>query len=111
MNKLYNVFSKLRYRFTRRFNNRLKPLLKWSTIWNWEYESCERCGSCFRLAYAVKDEVWDSIYGSSGGCFCINCLVEVGEEKGVVVKPEDFEWLMLFNGDNPSFDLIPFKEK
>lgn len=100
-----------RHRFLRRLKNRLKYVLDFKTIWNWEYESCERCGSCFRLAYTLKNEAWDNVYGSSNGCLCLNCFLEKGAEKNFFIAPSDFEWLALFNGDGPIFDIINIEEK
>ena len=27
-------------------------------IYSWKYESCDMCGSCFKIMYEVKDETW-----------------------------------------------------
>lgn len=97
-------------RFFRRFKNRLKACFRFREMWFWDYESCERCGSCFRVAYLVKDEIWNSVYGSSEGCLCINCFLELASKKKVLVTPDSFKWLCLFNGDDPSFDIIEQKE-
>lgn len=101
--------TKFRYLFLRRFKNRLKPLLRLREMWDWEYESCERCGSCFKLAYSLRDEVWKDLCGSDDGCLCLNCVIEKAIENEITIKPEDLEWLSIFYGDSPSYDLIKNK--
>lgn len=101
--------AKFRHMFLRRFFNRLKPLLRFSEIWDWDYESCERCGACFKLAYTFRDDLWLVLYGSEDGCLCLNCALEKAINKGVFIAPADFEWLSLFYGDNGCFDIIKCK--
>ena len=64
-------------------------------IYSWKYESCDRCGSCFKIMYEVKDETWINVYGSSGGCYCLNCFIEVAMKKKIAITKDDFEWLAL----------------
>jgi len=59
--------------------------------WAWEFESCERCGSCYRFFYWLKDDQWRKIIGKKTGCFCLDCLVKKAEEKDISLKIEDFE--------------------
>lgn len=106
MNNLKVWVSLFRHRFLRRFKNRLKVLLRFDEMWNWECESCENCGNCFRIGYDVKDEVWKGLYGSEGGCLCLDCAIKAGLEKGITIKPKDFKTLYLFYYDDPSYDII-----
>ena len=106
---IINTYLQFRHRFLRRLKNRLKPLLDFRDLWSWEYESCEACGSCFRLAYGVMDEVWNEVYGSENGCLCVHCLVKQAEECGVEIRPEHFEWLCIFPGNKPSHDIVKYE--
>ena len=100
------MIKRFYYMFIRRLINRLKPLLRFREIWSWDYESCERCGSCFRLAYTVTNEKWQEVYGSERGCLCLSCFLELASLKDITVRPEDFMWLCIFNGDKVSHDII-----
>lgn len=97
--RFLTAWDRFRYRFLRRLKNRLKPLLRLNELWTWEGESCERCGSCFKLAYDLEDPTWNELYGSDGGCLCLNCAIEKGIENGVFLTPKDFVWVFLFYGD------------
>jgi hypothetical protein len=51
METFLEIYGLLRHRIFRRAKNRLKYLTNdLSDLWSWEFESCERCGRCFRLA-------------------------------------------------------------
>ena len=93
-------------RFFKRLKNRIKACFRFRDMWTWNYESCERCGSCLRIAYTIQDEIWYIVYGSDKGCLCLNCFLELASEKNVTITPDHFKWLCLFNGDKPSFDII-----
>lgn len=93
-------------RFIRRLKNRCKPLLRWKQIYQWDYESCENCGACFKLAYSLRDRIWDDLYGTSAGCLCLNCAIEKALSKGIIIHPSDIEWLRLFYGDAGSYNLL-----
>ncbi|KKN24941.1 hypothetical protein LCGC14_0889890 [marine sediment metagenome] len=100
------LLSKFRHRFLRRFKNRIKPLFRLRELWEWEAESCNRCGSCFKLAYSLTDAAWNALYGSDGGCLCLNCAVEMAEEKGVEVRAEDVLWLCIMLSEPPFHDIV-----
>lgn len=93
--------------FARRLRRRLLHLLSFREQWEWEYESCERCGSCFRLAYDLCDDAWQHLYGSDGGCLCLSCAIVQAEERGRIIRPEHIHWLALFYPDVAGeFDII-----
>jgi len=66
-----------------RIFRRLRFAFAWRDVLSWEYESCERCGHCFRVCWSASDESWNAIHGDDGGCLCIDCFVELAERKGV----------------------------
>jgi hypothetical protein len=94
-------------RLLRRFKNRLKPLFRLRELWRWEFESCERCGACFKLAYTLRDGAWNALYGSDNGCLCLNCAAEKALDQKLLITPRDFEYLSLFYGDAGNFSIIP----
>jgi hypothetical protein len=58
---------------------------------SWEYESCKRCGSIFRIVWNVDDKIWQKVMEVSddgGGSLCIDCFVKIAESKGIIIKPE-----------------------
>jgi hypothetical protein len=88
----------------KRFFRRLKYVFQFST-YKWDYESCENCGKSFKIAYSVKDEIWNKVYGSEDGCLCLNCFLEKSLKKDVYIKPDDIEWLSLFYGDEGYYNI------
>lgn len=81
---------------TKRILRRLRFAFRWKELLNWEYESCERCGHCFKICWSARDQKWVEVYGSDDGCLCIDCFVELAEERGISVEPEDIERMGLF---------------
>jgi len=59
--------------------------------YKWEYESCERCGSAFRVIWSVDDKTWAKVMSrdDGGGCVCVDCFVKIAESKGVVIEPKN----------------------
>lgn len=104
--RLREMFLWFRISFLRRLKSRIKYVFRFRRMWEWEYESCERCGSCFQIAYSVQDDKWIAVYGSSGGILCLSCFLELAGQKKVNIKPKDINWLCLFNGDYPSHNII-----
>lgn len=93
-------------RFLRRLKNRIKYIFQFKIMYKWDYESCEKCGCCFKIAYSLKDEIWNKIYGSENGCLCLNCLLELAIKKNIFLNKKDFIWLSLFYGNNGNNDII-----
>jgi len=64
----------------------------------WEYESCERCGSAFRIVWSVDDETWAKVMGRNGGCgcVCVDCFVKIAEIKNIAIEPKNIK-LSLFH--------------
>jgi hypothetical protein len=81
----------------KRILRRIKYVFIIKEIMSWQFESCERCGHCFKLCWSVKDEIWKMVYGSDNGCLCIDCFVELANECGIKLKNKDFEAIDLFN--------------
>ena len=109
MSRLVNFYYALKH-FLRLFIYRLKPLFHWREMWTWEYEKCQRCGSCFKLAYSLQDNIWMKLQGSECGCLCLNCAIEKALKKKIIIKPGDLTWLCLFYGDSGSYDIIEYKK-
>jgi len=66
----------------------------------WEYESCQKCGSCFRIAWKVRDDIWQTVTGkNNGGSYCVDCFIKLAETKDIVIKKSDIK-LDLFYGDD-----------
>jgi hypothetical protein len=107
MEALLEIYAILRHRVWRRAKNRLKYLINdLSDLWSWEFESCERCGRCFRLAYSVDDEIWEAVYGSEDGCLCPECFLVLAEKQYVYVEPEHFDWLSIFTKEGQREDFV-----
>ncbi len=58
----------------------------------WEYETCQKCGTAYRLLWHVKNEIWDKVTNTSnysGGCYCVDCFIKKAEKQGIEINPED----------------------
>lgn len=73
------------------------------TMFSWEYESCKHCGKCFRINWQVKDEIWNKVAGvtdGSGGSLCIDCFINIAEDKGIKINDTMFEHISIFLPNN-----------
>ena len=78
-------------------------------MWLWEYESCDRCGCCYRLVTNWADTKWIEVVGTESGCLCLDCFVALAQERGVILSPTAVELLWIFDPDQQSggsFDLL-----
>ena len=83
----------------KRIFNRLKYVFIWKELFTWPYESCKRCGHCFKQQWSVADEVWKKVMevsDSGGGSLCLDCFIEVAKRKRVPVKGSDFDVVKFF---------------
>jgi len=95
----------------KRVIKRLIFLFRLKEIITWEYESCDRCGKCYRLPYRMKDNIWLAVKGEEEGLLCFDCFIQTAEEKNIVLKLEDIESLWVFqNEGTDSFDVIEREE-
>ena len=92
--------------FIKRFLVRLSNLLRFREMWGWEYESCNRCGSCYRLATGWLDSKWIEVNGRYGGCLCFDCFMIVSQEKHINIVREDIERLWVFDPVGECFNII-----
>ena len=69
-------------------------------MWNWNYESCDRCGSCYKLLTDWSDELWVKINGSKFGCLCPECVISIAQERKIEINKNDIELIWLFDPDN-----------
>jgi len=90
--------------FLKRLTRRVKHLLNFKKLkeaYDWDYESCTRCGSLHKIAYSVKDETWSDVCGSFKGILCLDCFIEQAAAKEINLTRDDFTWLSLcFNKVN-----------
>ena len=92
--------------FLYRLRCRIRNCFRIRDMWQYDYESCGRCGNNFNVAYILYDKKWVEIYGNDGGCLCVDCLMDMANKKGIFLKKEDFRWLCLFNNGNNFSDII-----
>ncbi|MDD5650300.1 MAG: hypothetical protein PHF86_07790 [Candidatus Nanoarchaeia archaeon] len=80
----------------KRLIRRVCYAFKFKELSIWQYESCERCGHCYKLYWSVKDSIWNLVQGNENGCLCIDCFVELAKEKNVRLSKDDFEHIEVF---------------
>jgi Na+-translocating ferredoxin:NAD+ oxidoreductase RnfC subunit len=75
----------------KRILRRIRYIFILRDLLSWEYESCERCGHCFRICWSVKDEKWIAVHGDDSGCLCIDCFIELAHAKNIEINNDDIE--------------------
>ena len=81
----------------KRILRRIKYVFILRDLITWPYESCNRCGHCFKVCWNTKNDLWLTVYGSEGGCLCIDCFIELANKKGITIHETDIGTLELFN--------------
>lgn len=66
-------------------------------LYTWEYESCFKCGSLYRIVYYLKDDIFMKITGNDNHCYCLECILNIAEKKNIQITIDDFVRLWLFN--------------
>lgn len=94
----WSPIDRMRTNFLKRFLRRLRHAFRWSEMRAWRYESCRRCGSCYRLPVGWRQEVWNKINEGPRGCLCVDCALVLAEQKGVTITIEDILRMGVFNG-------------
>ena len=75
-------------------------------------ETCSNCGACKWVDFICWDWVWASVIGDSdGGNHCLNCFVEVANEKGVLLRREDFAFIDIYNPVGPEGEISTLRIK
>lgn len=87
-----------------RFIRRLRHAFRWE-VWSWKYESCQRCGSCFRMPGIWLDGTWNLI-ADPKATLCVDCFLVLAYEKGIRIDKEDIQRLYIFNPGRPGTDLV-----
>jgi len=82
--------------FLKRLFRRIK-YFRWFLIesWTWKYETCQRCGNAFRIAWAVKDSMWEKVTGikdGGGGSYCIDCFIKLAEKQRIKINKTDIKF-------------------
>lgn len=88
--------------FIKRFFRRLINSFRFKEMWQWKYESCVRCGSCYRITYHLRNSTWNEIKGNENGCLCMDCLLILAQEKNITLDDKTIDGLFLFDPDNRS---------
>jgi len=95
--------------FSKRVLRRFIHLLRFKEMWMWEHESCNRCGSCYRLPTGWVDDKWISVNGKKGGRLCFDCFVTLAQKKCIPIDLQSIERMGVFDPlevSGGSFDII-----
>lgn len=92
--------------FIKRFFRRLRYAFQFYEMWTWRYESCRRCGKCYRLPCGIQEEIWLKVNGKSEGCLCFDCFIILAQEKNIKFGIKNIERLSVFNPKNGGFYII-----
>ena len=93
--KILEGWRRWQWHRLKRYWRRLRHVFRWEPLF-WEYESCERCGSCYRVSWWARPEAWERIIGKWDGTLCLSCFVEIAERKGFAVFHDDIENVDVF---------------
>ena len=93
--------------FIRRFLRRLKYAFRLHEMWQWQYESCTKCGLNYRMVIWVRTEKWLKVNEKEQGCLCPSCFFQIAQEKMIEISCKDIIDLWVFDpGEKNSFDII-----
>lgn len=81
---------------TKRIFRRIRFIFFLKDMITWEYESCIRCGHCYRVLWKISDEKWNAVKGDQNGCLCIDCFLEMANNKNIVINANDIQ-VKVFN--------------
>jgi len=72
----------------------------------WKYEICDQCGRIQRIAWSVKDSLWQKVvYPDTGKILCLECFLALADKAHIEVRGEDFTFLGWI-GENIKGDVI-----
>lgn len=81
----------------KRIFRRIRFAFQWQELLSWPYESCERCGHCFRVCWSANNKKWREVYGSESGCLCVDCFIELANKRGIKLDSSSIERIEIFN--------------
>lgn len=86
--------------FIRRLCNRFKSVLRFREMWEWEMQTCSKCGCLMSTSYNVKDSLWNKYSGfdKGDGCLCLDCFLVKMRKAGI--NYDDIEHFALITDVN-----------
>jgi len=82
---------------TKRFLWRLRYAFRLREICTWKCESCRHCGINYRLLIGIRDDIWIAVNGKERGCLCVNCFLQIAQEKNIKILDEHIRKLYVFS--------------
>jgi len=73
----------------------------------WKYEVCRKCGRKQRMAWSVKDSLWEKVVPKNfkDKVLCLECFLEMADQRHINVRSEDFNFLG-WMGENIKGDIL-----
>lgn len=105
------VAFRLLRRFFLRFFRRLRHAFRWKEIWRWDFESCQRCGSCYKICVNWSDKFWWKIRGTDSGTLCPECTITISQENMITLHSDYIESMYIFNTKFGCLNLKEFNQK
>lgn len=59
---------------------------------HWEGEICKHCKRAQHLAWGVSDDLWNKVVASKYNVLCLECFLEMAEDKGTKVLISDIKF-------------------
>lgn len=84
------------FRFLYRLSRRIKHVFDLKDMWSWRGENCGKCGSCYRIDYKAKAEVWDPVLPGNVEV-CLNCFITKAAQRDIPVTMSDFDWFEVYH--------------
>ena len=82
-----------------RLSARVKNCFRIREMWTWKYESCRRCGSCYRVPIGWVEEAWLGVNDISDGCLCADCFITIAQQRNFKLLHSDIECMWFFDPD------------
>jgi hypothetical protein len=81
----------------KRIIRRIKYVFYFRELVTWKYESCERCGHCYKLLWSTTDKIWFEVHENMNGCLCLDCFIELAKRKKIELNEDSIKLLEIFN--------------
>lgn len=77
---------------------------------SWKYETCSACGINQRIAWSVKNELWNKVADEEEGnrMLCLECFLQRADRKNIKVPKASFTFLG-WMGTNDIGDILIHK--
>lgn len=84
--------------YIKRFFRRLKYCFIWNKFkLRIQQQSCDRCGQFQWIDFVIKDNLWEKIIKDKYNKVCLNCFLEISNNKNIIIDLKFLKKLFFLN--------------